>query len=281
MDVTFPPTHLRASKKSWLNQEGWSYFQMKWVGVIFALLFLPLGLLHAENVWLNNFEAAQIQAQQEKKVIFALFTGSTWCPPCIMMEREIFQTTDFQSYAAQNLVLLKFDFPKSFNPNSPEYQVSLLRRYGVEGFPTVLILDPEGKVLRQMGYRRQSVSNLIEEIQSVSPGSQDSSPPDLSRYLNVWTLLGAGFFFFLILPPLSFLVWHQTQNAELKKKKFVLPNARHNVAEFLGNRERYTSDSHYIYMAGSRYSLKNATYDPFTFTLTLQTGTRIKFIPQR
>ena len=44
----------------------------------------------AEATWLTNFETAQARARSEKKLLLIEFTGSDWCPPCIMLGRQVF-----------------------------------------------------------------------------------------------------------------------------------------------------------------------------------------------
>ena len=67
----------------------------------------------AEATWLTNFETAQARARSEKKLLLIEFTGSDWCPPCIMLERQVFSQPEFKEYAAQHLVLLEVDFPRT------------------------------------------------------------------------------------------------------------------------------------------------------------------------
>ena len=55
------------------------------------------------------------------------FTGSDWCPPCIMLGRQVFSQPEFKDYAAQHLVLLEVDFPRTMEL-SPEQ--SCERRIG-------------------------------------------------------------------------------------------------------------------------------------------------------
>jgi thioredoxin-related protein len=104
--------------------------------------------------WLTNFEAAQAQARSEKKMLLINFTGSDWCPPCMMLEREVFAQEKFTDYAAKNLVLLEVDFPrrKQLSAEQRAANEKLAGEYGIEGFPTVIVLDSSGKPLGKFGY---------------------------------------------------------------------------------------------------------------------------------
>ena len=101
----------------------------------------------AEATWLTNFETAQARARSEKKLLLIEFTGSDWCPPCIMLERQVFSQPEFKEYAAQHLVLLEVDFPrmKELSDEQKTANVKLAEQYGIEGFPTIVLLDSTGK----------------------------------------------------------------------------------------------------------------------------------------
>ena len=108
----------------------------------------------AEAIWLTNFDTAQARARSEKKLLLIEFTGSDWCPPCIMLGRQVFSQPEFKDYAAQHLVLLEVDFPrrKELSPEQRAANEKLAEQFGIEGFPTVIILDPSGRKIGELGY---------------------------------------------------------------------------------------------------------------------------------
>lgn len=108
----------------------------------------------AEATWLTNFETAQTRARAEKKLLLIEFTGSDWCPPCIMLGRQVFSQPEFKDYAAQHLVLLEVDFPrmKELSAEQKAANAELAERFEIYGFPTVIILDPSGKKIGELGY---------------------------------------------------------------------------------------------------------------------------------
>ncbi len=124
---------------------------------LFLLLLLIIsGSVTAQN-WLTNFEQAKKIAQTEHKPILLVFEGSDWCAPCKKLERNILSSPEFETYAKENLVLLKADFPRRKKNRLPEAQQkhndALAEKYNPEGvFPTVLILDAKGNVLGRTGY---------------------------------------------------------------------------------------------------------------------------------
>jgi len=108
----------------------------------------------AEATWLTNFETAQARARSENKLLLIEFTGSDWCPPCIMLGRQVFSQPEFKDYAVQHLVLLEVDFPrrKELSPEQKAANETLANQFGIDGFPTVIILDPSGKKIGELGY---------------------------------------------------------------------------------------------------------------------------------
>lgn len=61
----------------------------------------------------------------------------------------MFSTKEFADYAKKNLVLVKVDFPKrkTIKPAVKQANEQLMRQFNVKGFPTLLVLDGEGKEL--------------------------------------------------------------------------------------------------------------------------------------
>jgi protein disulfide-isomerase len=108
-----------------------------------------------EVTWLTDMAAAQKKAKEEKKMILMDFTGSDWCGWCIKLNKEVFSTKEFADYAKDNLVLVEVDFPrkKKLSDEQKKANDALQSKYGAEGFPTIVVLNSEGKqVWKQVGY---------------------------------------------------------------------------------------------------------------------------------
>ncbi|MFO7896006.1 MAG: thioredoxin family protein [Candidatus Cloacimonadales bacterium] len=119
--------------------------------------------------WFTSLEKAQDVAQATGKRIFVNFTGSDWCVWCERIDDEILSTEQFQNFAAKNLVMLYLDFPqkKELPAGMQIYNQQLAAKYGVQGFPTILILDETGKNLKQLGYEKAGAEKFISDIKSV------------------------------------------------------------------------------------------------------------------
>ena len=82
------------------------------------------------------------------------FTGSDWCGWCIKLQKEVFSQPEFKEYASKNLVLVEVDFPRSkkIADDLKAQNESLAQHFQVQGFPTIIVLDSEGKSLGELSY---------------------------------------------------------------------------------------------------------------------------------
>jgi thioredoxin-related protein len=121
--------------------------------------------------WLTDFKKAQEQAKSANKLLLIQFTGSDWCPPCRMLQKEVLSTQEFQEYASKNFILLEVDFPRAKQQPAElaQQNQTLAKRFGIEGFPTIIVLNAEGKKLGEMvGYDprggRQAFLDSLEKM---------------------------------------------------------------------------------------------------------------------
>ena len=121
-----------------------------------------------ELTWENNLEQAIDQAKKEKKAVLVNFTGSDWCIWCKRLSSEVFQQKAFEDYAKESLVLVMLDFPRSIEQSveTQNYNRNLAQKYGIQGFPTILIFNDQGKLAGQTGYQPGGPENYIDHIKS-------------------------------------------------------------------------------------------------------------------
>jgi thiol:disulfide interchange protein len=94
--------------------------------------------------WSTDLDQALAAAKKEKKAVLVEFTGSDWCPPCIAMRKNVFSKKEFVSAASQKYILVELDFPKG-TPDVAEKNKPQAEKYKIEGFPTVVLLNADGK----------------------------------------------------------------------------------------------------------------------------------------
>lgn len=139
-------------------------------GVMIAILVGVGYSFSSKSIWMHDFEAAKAKAVAENKPIFINFTGTDWCGWCIKLEKEVFSKKAFQDYAKDNLVLVEVDFPKK-KKQSAELKAQNARldeEYGVEGYPTLYLLDSQGKKFTEdIGYREGGPEAYVEHLKSL------------------------------------------------------------------------------------------------------------------
>ena len=121
--------------------------------------------------WLTNYDEALSQAKSQKKQVLMDFTGSDWCGWCIKLDKEVFELPEFKSYADQNLVLLKVDFPRRKNLPEPEkaQNKQLAQKFKIEGYPTIVVLNSDGSKAGELGYVEGGPKAFLAELAKQAP----------------------------------------------------------------------------------------------------------------
>jgi thioredoxin-related protein len=138
-----------------------------------ALLALALGFVvataSAGEGWTTDAVTAQAKAKAEKKLVLLDFTGSDWCGWCIKLNKEIFSTPEFIQYAKDNLVLVEVDFPRKKQLSSEQKKANnaLGEKYGIKGYPTIIVLDGEGKKVGKLGYMKDGPKAFIAALEKL------------------------------------------------------------------------------------------------------------------
>jgi thiol-disulfide isomerase/thioredoxin len=103
----------------------------------------------------ERLAAALETAKKEQKLVLLDFTGSDWCGWCIKLEEEALGKPEFIDYAAKYLVTVVVDFPmrRELPADLKAANQALKSRFDVSGFPTLVALSPDGKVVwKQVGF---------------------------------------------------------------------------------------------------------------------------------
>ena len=120
-----------------------------------------------EPQWYTSLDAALKEAAKTNRQILLVVSGSDWCPPCMQLERKILSHKDFLKIASENLVLLKADFPRR-TPQSAQEKAdasAIIKRYPIDGVPTVFLLSSTGKVLdKKVGFPGGSPKKYLESF---------------------------------------------------------------------------------------------------------------------
>ncbi len=139
----------------------------RFIAVLAASLFVHASLSLAAEGWSDDFQAAMAQAKKENKPVLVDFTGSDWCGWCMKLQKDVFTKPAFKSYAKDNVVLVEADFPqnKQLSKATQEQNAKLQEKYKVDGYPTLVLLSPDGKELdRNVGYLEGGPDAMIAWI---------------------------------------------------------------------------------------------------------------------
>lgn len=143
---------------------------MKKLLFLCCIILISAGFASAEVNWLTDFDAAKAKAKSDHKLVLLDFTGSDWCGYCKRMQAEVFSKPQFQDYAAKNLVLVELDFPRA-KPQSDavkKQNMKLASEYEIEGFPTLIVLNPDGKrVGNFVGYMEGGPDAIISALEKL------------------------------------------------------------------------------------------------------------------
>ena len=132
--------------------------------------------------WTDDYDAALRRAKAEKKLVVADFSGSDWCGWCKKLDKEVFGTDEFLAGATNKYVLLMVDSPSDkslLSDKAKEQNPRLAKKYGIQGYPTVLVLDAKGEVVHQTGYRKGGPAKYLESL-----AEEIRLAPDVKKHIK-------------------------------------------------------------------------------------------------
>ncbi len=90
-------------------------------------------------LWYTDAMKVQQISEEQKKPVFAFFTGSDWCGWCHKLQRDVFSKPSFIEWAKKNVILLELDFPrgKQLPPQLAQQNAELQQVFQVQGYPTI------------------------------------------------------------------------------------------------------------------------------------------------
>ena len=121
----------------------------------------------APEGWQTDVDAAIALAKKEGKSVMLEFTGSDWCPPCKRLEEEVFSKAEFGPEANKTFVLVRFDFPQTreLPPELAKQNEEWQTKYGVSGFPTVILVDKDQLPFGVLGFEEGGPENYLKRLE--------------------------------------------------------------------------------------------------------------------
>ncbi len=137
--------------------------------LVASIVYAGIVASKAAEAWKTDYSAALAQAAKENKMVLLDFTGSDWCGWCIKLQKDTFSKPEFKKFAEKGLVLVELDFPreKAQSAELKKQNEELAEKFGVQGFPTLVLLDPQGQeAARQVGYLPGGPGAFIQWVES-------------------------------------------------------------------------------------------------------------------
>jgi thiol:disulfide interchange protein len=106
------------------------------LGVLPALAAMTLGAGSARAAdikWHSSLSAAQAEAKKTKRPVLVYFS-TTWCGPCKEMKRTTFKDAKVVA-ESRRWTMVQIDAEK---------QEKIAAKYKVDGYPTMILLKPNG-----------------------------------------------------------------------------------------------------------------------------------------
>ena len=129
--------------------------------------------ISTQPIWFTELPKAQAQAKAEGKSVLLFFHGSDWCPTCLEMQRQVFDSPEFAQYARRALILVDVDFPekKSQSDEVKRANLALKARFNFSdelggGYPTLVLLNEAGgTVFQETGYSGGGPAEVLPKLE--------------------------------------------------------------------------------------------------------------------
>ncbi len=89
-----------------------------------------------------EFEQALAQAKREDKLVLADMSA-IWCPSCRRLDQKVFSDASVQATLKEHFIFSRIEYESDDGD-------AFMQRYDVHGFPTVLILNPDGSLRKKL-----------------------------------------------------------------------------------------------------------------------------------
>jgi len=140
---------------------------------VFTFVLLAIAIHCSAQNWKKDLPSAIKEAAQENKKVLLFFSVPEYCDTCQKLERNIFKSEEFQSYASDKYVLVKIDFSNQAQDLSPEIKeqnLLIVEKYNKDGFfPFVVVLNKDSKIIGKMGvYKNETPTQYMSLLQAFS-----------------------------------------------------------------------------------------------------------------
>ena len=117
---------------------------MKAFGMIVAAVMTAGVVMAGEVKWEKNYDDGLAQAKKESKLVMVdVYTD--WCGWCKKLDKDVYTQKEVGDKLAKDFVAIKL------NPEKSAKNKKIVSGFGVQGFPTILFLNADGKEIGRIG----------------------------------------------------------------------------------------------------------------------------------
>ncbi len=163
--------------------------------MLWTLILTLITSVAQADLWTDDYAAALAKAKAENRFLLLDFTGSDWCGWCKRLDAEVFNKGPFKDYAKENLVCVVLDFPRgsSLKKKVREQNDKLAKEFGITGYPSILVLDPDGKKLTKTGYKDGGAEVYVAHLETIiAPAREKFGKPKAAEATTTPTTPAPG-----------------------------------------------------------------------------------------
>ncbi len=136
---------------------------MKRVFLISLALFH--GQLFASLPQVSDLSKGIQLAQLYNRPLILVFTGSDWCSWSQKVCKKLFESEEFSEAIGNNFIFVSLDFPTSVKVDAEKIEAK--KQYGVTTFPTLLMLEPDGREVTRLSYSESSSDEFAHSLKQL------------------------------------------------------------------------------------------------------------------
>lgn len=119
-------------------------------------------------------------ARKTNRPLLLAFLGTDWSLNSLKLDREVFDQAEFADDSKYNFLLCKIHFyqTQERTPDILMQNQKLAEKYGVQEFPTVVVLTPQGNELGRVGYIPGGVGKFAGAVNALIFKSRPQARPE-------------------------------------------------------------------------------------------------------
>jgi protein disulfide-isomerase len=138
---------------------------MRMFRLLIVMSFITVSFLNAVE-WQTDYARVRSLSQQENKPILLFFNGSDWVGSSMKLKQEILASPAFSTAMGNQLICMEVDFPKhtKLSESLSNQNEKLKARFKIQEFPSLVLIDPNERVIAQMSYLPENGEQLAADL---------------------------------------------------------------------------------------------------------------------